>query len=125
MHKKSEEKSAFKFSKWYTITILAANLALAFGERCRQKGRRKPLDRYFIMKGLHKITFILLIIGGLNWLLVGLFNWDVGMIFGPAGNTIAKIIYVLVGLSALVELFSHKSLCKNCSASSPMGGMKM
>ncbi len=66
------------------------------------------------MKGLHKITWILLIIGGLNWLLVGLFSWDVGSLLGGMGSTASKVIYVLVGLSALVELFSHKKTCKTC-----------
>ena len=34
------------------------------------------------MKSLHMITFILLVVGGLNWLLVGVLGWDVGNIFG-------------------------------------------
>lgn len=63
---------------------------------------------------LHKIAFILLIIGGLNWLLFGLFTWDVGQIFGGMEETISKIIYILVGLSALYEMFSHKGMCKAC-----------
>ena len=72
------------------------------------------------MKGLHTITWILVIIGGLNWLLVGLFGWDVGAIFGGMSAPISKIIYVLVGLSALVELFSHTTNCKACSTSGSM-----
>lgn len=63
------------------------------------------------MKGLHKITWILVIIGGLNWLLVGLFNWGIGSFLGMG---ISRVIYVLVGISALVELFSHKKNCKAC-----------
>lgn len=63
---------------------------------------------------LHKITFILLVIGGLNWLLVGLFNWDVGAIFGGMSAPISKVVYILVGLSALYEIFSHKKTCKAC-----------
>lgn len=61
---------------------------------------------------MHKITFLLLVIGGLNWLLVGLIGWDVGEIFGGQDAAISKIIYILVGLSAVWELASHK---KNCS----------
>ena len=68
---------------------------------------------------LHTITFILLIIGGLNWLAVGLFNWEVGDIFGGHDATISRIIYILVGLSAVYEIFSHKKLCRNCNP----GGM--
>jgi uncharacterized membrane protein YuzA (DUF378 family) len=48
----------------------------------------------------------LLVIGGLNWLLVGALNLDlVALIFGP-GSLISRIIYVLVGLSAIYVLIS-------------------
>lgn len=62
------------------------------------------------MSGLKNISLILLIIGGLNWLLVGLFNWDVGQIFGGMDAVISKIIYILVGLAALYALVSYKKL---------------
>lgn len=66
------------------------------------------------MKALHFVTFLLLVVGGLNWLLVGLGGWDVvAMLFG-AGSTVTRVVYVLVGLSALVELFGHKKDCKTC-----------
>jgi uncharacterized membrane protein YuzA (DUF378 family) len=67
------------------------------------------------MKALHMIAFILLIIGGLNWLLVG-FGWNlVDAIFGM-GSVVSQIIYILVGLSAILILFTHKKDCKMCSA---------
>lgn len=53
---------------------------------------------------LKKLTFILLVVGGLNWLLVGLFGWDVGNIFGGQTAIISRIVYVLVGLSAIVQI---------------------
>lgn len=65
--------------------------------------------------GLHMLTFILLVVGGLNWLLVGLFGWDVGEIFGGQDALISRIIYILVGLSALYEIAIHKSACRLCS----------
>ncbi len=68
------------------------------------------------MKAMHMVTFLLLVVGGLNWLLVGLLKWDVGMIFGGQEATISRIVYILVGLSALFEIFTHKSTCKVCSA---------
>ena len=69
------------------------------------------------MKGLHSITFILLVIGGLNWLLIGLFStWNLA---NYLGSGIAMIVYILVGLSAIVEIVNHKSLCKKCDK----GGM--
>lgn len=64
------------------------------------------------MKSLHSIAFILLIIGGLNWLLVSLGS-GVGN-YLPSGLT--QLIYVLVGLSAIYEIATHKSRCKDCKA---------
>lgn len=71
-------------------------------------------------KALHMVTFLLLVVGGLNWLLVGLFSWDVGQLFGGMGAVVSRVIYVLVGLSALVEIFTHKSTCKLCGNTSSM-----
>ena len=60
------------------------------------------------------IAFILLIIGGLNWLLVGLFGWDISHVLGGMTSVISRIIFILVGLSALYEMFTHKSNCTCC-----------
>jgi len=52
-------------------------------------------------KVLDVIALVLVIVGGLNWGLVGLFDLDlVAALFG-VGSILAKIVYVLVGLSAL------------------------
>lgn len=53
---------------------------------------------------MQKAAHWLLVIGGLNWLLVGLFGWDIGELFGGQTALISRIVYVLVGLSALVAL---------------------
>ncbi len=59
------------------------------------------------------VAFILLVVGGLNWLLVGAFNMNVvEMIFS---GTLLKVVYILVGLSALYELVTHKGNCTMCS----------
>lgn len=51
---------------------------------------------------LYNIAIILLIVGGLNWGLVGLFNFDlVAAIFGPM-SLISKVVYILVGVSAVI-----------------------
>lgn len=55
--------------------------------------------------GIHILAMVLLIVGGINWLLVGLTGWDVGMLFGGMDAAISRVIYVLVGLAALYELF--------------------
>ncbi|MGB6179549.1 DUF378 domain-containing protein [Carnobacterium sp.] len=57
------------------------------------------------MKTLDNIVLALLIVGGLNWLLVGLFEFDlVAMIFGGETALLSKIIYVIVGVCALYSL---------------------
>ena len=48
------------------------------------------------------LSLLLLIIGGINWGLIGLFKFDlVAFIFGGQGAMLSRIIYTLVGLSAL------------------------
>jgi uncharacterized membrane protein YuzA (DUF378 family) len=75
------------------------------------------------MKGLHMIAWILVIIGGLNWGLTAIGYNVVDMILG-SWPTVEKLVYILVGLSAVYELFTHKSNCKQCNAGSkPMGQM--
>jgi uncharacterized membrane protein YuzA (DUF378 family) len=56
------------------------------------------------VKALNAVTLILVIVGGLNWGLVGAFNFDlVATIFG-AGSMLSRIVYVLVGLAALWQV---------------------
>ena len=53
------------------------------------------------------ITMILLLIGGLNWLLIGLLGYNlVSGITGSDDNMVAKIIYILVGISAIWLIIS-------------------
>ena len=72
------------------------------------------------MKNLHMVTFILLVVGGLNWGLVGLgmmmggANWNlVNMLLG-SWPMVENLVYVLVGLSAVYEVAMHKNFCKMC-----------
>ncbi len=62
------------------------------------------------MCGVHKVAKILLMIGGLNWLLVGIFQQDLFSMMGLAGGYIARAAYVLIGLSAL-SMFAVKKCC--------------
>jgi len=56
------------------------------------------------MKPLNLITLILVIVGGVNWGLVGIAQFDlVAAIFG-AGSAMARVVYTLVGLSALYQI---------------------
>jgi uncharacterized membrane protein YuzA (DUF378 family) len=69
------------------------------------------------MKALHLVAFVLLVVGGLNWLLVGVLGWDVGQFFGGQDALVSKVIYVLVGLAAVWEVVTHAKNCKQCGSS--------
>lgn len=74
-----------------------------------------------------KIGKILLIIGGLNWGLIGLggfLNMDlnvVHMILGMA-PAVEWIVYILVGVAALIKIFGCR--CKTCMPEGMMGDKK-
>jgi uncharacterized membrane protein YuzA (DUF378 family) len=62
------------------------------------------------MRTLDIITLILVVIGALNWGLIGLFGFDLvaaisGLQFGQM-NGFSRFIYILVGLSGLYQLFT-------------------
>ena len=55
---------------------------------------------------IHNTALILTIIGGLNWGLVGLFGFDlVAFLFGSM-SVLSRIVYILVGASAVLLAFS-------------------
>jgi uncharacterized protein len=66
------------------------------------------------MKKLHVATFLLLVIGGLNWGLYAIVGWDVSAWLGGMNSMVARLIYLLVGISAIVEITSHGKNCKVC-----------
>ena len=52
---------------------------------------------------IDRIALLLLIIGGINWGLVGIFQFDlVAFLFGGAEAILSRIIYVLVAISAIL-----------------------
>jgi uncharacterized membrane protein YuzA (DUF378 family) len=61
------------------------------------------------MKALTWIAVIVLVIGGINWLLVGAFNFDlVATLFGEM-SAMSRIVYMLVGLAAIyVAIYSPR-----------------
>ncbi len=57
------------------------------------------------MKTLQIISLTVVIIGALNWGLIGLFNFDlVATIFGGANALGSKIVYILVGICGLISI---------------------
>ena len=68
------------------------------------------------MKKLDLLAVILLIVGGLNWGLVGAANFDlVAALFG-AGTPLARIVYVLVGLAAVYQSLTFARVARRISA---------
>lgn len=67
------------------------------------------------LKWLHPVAIGLVIIGALNWGLVGLLGINlVSMVFGSMPG-IENIIYILVGASAVYSIFDHKKNCMLCN----------
>ena len=71
-------------------------------------------------KMMHMVAMILVWVGAINWGLIGLggfmgANWNVvGMILG-SWPMLEWLVYVLVGLSGVYEIFMHKGNCKACA----------
>lgn len=80
------------------------------------------------MKSLHGVSFVLVIVGALNWGLVGLGSfmgrdWNVVHLVLGQWMTLENLVYVLVGLAAISLIATHKQDCRYCNASGPSGMM--
>ncbi len=68
------------------------------------------------MKSLDIVIGVLLVVGGLNWGLVGLFNFDlVATIFGNM-SVLSRIVYAVVGVAAIYQLAGWKSMQRRWSS---------
>lgn len=72
----------------------------------------------------HKLAKILLVIGGLNWGLVGVgmllsSNWNVINLLLGSIPTLEAVVYILVGVVAIIKLFNCK--CKKCMVGDSSG----
>ena len=64
-----------------------------------------------MMKIIKYTSIVLVLIGAINWGLVGIFNFDlVAFLFGET-SIISRIIYILVGISALI---AATFICMHC-----------
>ncbi|PUA29907.1 MAG: hypothetical protein B0W54_05015 [Cellvibrio sp. 79] len=88
-------------------------------ERRQTLDRRSGVSHSVTNNSLTAVDWIamtLLIVGGINWGLIGLFNVDlVAELFGVM-SPVSRIVYVLVGLSALCAIFTATKLAKKRSA---------
>ena len=62
------------------------------------------------MKTLDVLAAVLLVIGGLNWGLVGLFGFDLVAALAGAASPLSRIVYLTVGLAALYQAFGLKGI---------------
>ncbi|MBI5405511.1 DUF378 domain-containing protein [Candidatus Kaiserbacteria bacterium] len=74
------------------------------------------------MKALHSTAFILTVVGALNWGLVAIgtytgSNWDVVNLLLGSYPVVENLVYLLIGLSAVGLLVSHKKDCRECNPS--------
>ena len=65
-------------------------------------------------KYLHMVAFLLVVVGALNWGLVGLLKWNLVNLLVGTWPVVEMVVYVLVGLSGLYLLLTHKGDCKVC-----------
>ena len=74
------------------------------------------------MKYLHPVAFILVIVGGLNWLLEAL-GWNLVYTLLGSWPTLERLVYILVGLSAVYLIFEHKKTCRRCGTDASVSAM--
>ena len=65
-------------------------------------------------KGVHMITFLLVMIGALNWGLMGAFGFNLVTYLLGSWPMVERVVYILVGVSAIVEIAMHPSMCSCC-----------
>lgn len=65
-------------------------------------------------KTLHMVAFTLVLVGALNWGLIGLFNFNLVTTLLGSMPSAVMIVYVLIGASAVLVAVGHKGDCRIC-----------
>lgn len=66
-------------------------------------------------KLIHQVTYLLVIVGGVNWGLVGLLDFNVVHMLVGSFPVVEKLVYILVGVSAVYDIaLMHKGYCMYC-----------
>ncbi len=66
------------------------------------------------MKALHMVAYTLLWVGGLNWGLLGLFNYNLVRAVLGSAPALEQLVYILVGVATVYVVLTHKADCKVC-----------
>jgi uncharacterized protein len=73
-----------------------------------------------VMRGIDIAAVVLLIIGGLNWGLIGLFGFNlVAAIFGDM-TAVSRLVYTLVGFAALYRVFLWRTVARRLGGCEPL-----
>ncbi|MEP7167138.1 MAG: DUF378 domain-containing protein [Candidatus Woesebacteria bacterium] len=67
------------------------------------------------MSTVHIVAFVLVIVGGINWGLLGMFGYNMVHMILWMYPMLEQIVYILVGLSAFYLLATHKRDCMACA----------
>jgi len=72
------------------------------------------------MKSLHMIAWVLVMIGGINWLLIGIggfvgSDWNVVHLILGSWPALEWLVYVIVGVATVYEIVNHKRNCAACA----------
>ncbi|MEX2007119.1 MAG: DUF378 domain-containing protein [Candidatus Saccharimonadales bacterium] len=65
------------------------------------------------MNAMDKLSNVLVVLGGLNWGLVGFFEYNLVDELFDAGSTVARVIYAVVGVAALYLLYTMLMMMGN------------
>ncbi len=64
---------------------------------------------------VHLVSFVLMAVGGLNWLLVGAL--DINLVTMLLGSGVGvKAVYILIGAATVLEVVTHKGRCDDCKS---------
>jgi uncharacterized surface protein with fasciclin (FAS1) repeats/uncharacterized membrane protein YuzA (DUF378 family) len=74
-----------------------------------------------VMKNLDVIIAVLLVVGGLNWGLVGLFHFDLVATLLGSFTALSRIVYGLVGLAAIYQLVNWRGMRRRWATARSMG----
>ena len=81
-------------------------------DRRHMAERRSSVGSSSKMSAVDWIAMALLIVGGLNWAMVGLFGVDVVASLFGVQSPISRLVYVLVGLSALYSIYLSTKMAR-------------
>ena len=104
---------AYLSDRIFNIFDFFVKMSPAYKHQRHGKNKRETISKGAFIMIMDRIALILSIIGGLNWGLVGLFRFDlVAYLFGGQTATVSRVIYTIVGLSAIwcISLLFRQSL---------------